>query len=56
MPNLVSVYFVKNLLCVSDVSIAHHLEVQPYVCNNWYLLFLDDSLLSWPGVPPDDGL
>jgi len=27
---------------------AHHQEVQPYVCNNWYLLFfLDDCLLSW---------
>jgi len=27
---------------------AHHQEVQPYVYNNWYLLFfLDDCLLSW---------
>ena len=27
---------------------AHHQEVQPYVYNNWYLLFfLGDSLLSW---------
>jgi len=33
---------------VSGVFIAHHQEVQPYVYNNWYLLFcLDDCLLFW---------
>ena len=30
------------------LSMAHHQEVQPYVYNNWYLLFfLDGCLLSW---------
>jgi len=35
---------------VSRVSMAHHLEVQPYVCNSWYLFFfLDNCLLFWLG-------
>ena len=35
---------------VSGVYVAHHQEVQPYVYNNWYLLFfLDGCLLSWLG-------
>jgi hypothetical protein len=38
----------RQHLHVSGVSMTHHLEVQPYVYNNWYLLFfLDDCLLSW---------
>ena len=28
-----------------------------YICSSWYLLFfLDDYLLSWSGLSPDDGL
>jgi len=39
------VYFV-NLSMFGRIY-AHHQEVQPYVYNNWYLLFsLDDCLLS----------
>ena len=38
----------RQPLHVSGVSIFQHQEVQPYVYNNWYLLFfLDDCLLSW---------
>ena len=38
----------RQTLHVSGLSMAHYQEVQPYVYNNWYLLFfLDDCLLSW---------
>jgi hypothetical protein len=68
--NILSLYLVSFLVGVhvSDVSIAHHQEVQQYGYSNWYLLFfLDDNRqsskknnryqLSYPyGIPPDDGL
>jgi hypothetical protein len=50
-------YISSNTYNVSGVSRAHHQEEQPCVYIYWYLLFfLEDCLLHWPGVSPDNGL
>jgi len=40
MHYLSSVYFVNQTLHVSGIYVAHHQDVQPYLYNNMYLLFL----------------